>query len=328
MGMGSIDRRRWLGATAASLAGLASRAAASTQEPPKADPGPIPIRDADEAEVGKTLREAGFEKFRRLRSNHFLALGDGADSFLRTTLTDCEELLIAYMRHFRDRGFDVKEPEKPLMVAAFADDRSFGKYHKMPSLMQGGAQAVGMYDRSTNLLSVFDWRNVPQVGRAGSRNVQTVAHEGTHQLTFNTGLLVREADTPTSIIEGLGTYGEPRKVMGPSDLGRMNIQRADDLAKLRRSIPWIPARELLTDDSVLRSGLYGRVMLGYAESWALVHLLLNDKARTPGFRAYLAAVKARRGPEHRLDDVREHLGDVDDLDRALRAYVVRLVRSL
>ncbi len=324
----SIDRRRWLGATAVGLLGLASRPPAAAQEPPRADPGPIPIHDADEAEVEKTLREAGFSQFRRLRSNHFLALGDGAESFLRTTLTDCEELLIAYMRHFRDRGFEVKEPDKPLLVTAFADDRSFGKYHKMPSLMQGGAQAVGMYDRSTNLLSVFDWRNVPQVGRAANRNVQTVAHEGTHQLTFNTGLLVREADIPTCIIEGLGTYGEPRKVMGPSDLGRMNIQRADDLARLRRSIPWIPVRDLLTDDTILRAGLYGKVMLGYAESWALIHLLLHDRPRVAGFRNYLAAIKARKGPEHRLDDAREHLGDLDELDRDLQAYAVKLVQTL
>lgn len=328
MGNGSIDRRRWLGAATAAVVGASSRGRASAQEPPKADPGPVPIRDSDEPEVEKALRAAGFEQVRRLRSNHYLALGDGAESFLRSSLTDCEELLIAYMRHFRDRGFDVKEPEKPLLVTAFADDRSFGRYHKMPSLMRGGAQAVGMYDRATNLLSVFDWRNVPQVSRAANRNVQTVAHEGTHQLTFNTGLLDREADTPTCIVEGLGTYGEPRKVTGPSDLGRMNVQRADDLAKLRRSLPWIPVRQLLADDSTLRAGLYGKVMLAYAESWALVHLLLNDKDRLPGFRGYLAAVKARKDAEHRLDDAREHLGDLDQLDRDLQAHAVRLVRAL
>lgn len=327
MGDGSIDRRRWLGATAA-LVGASFRGVSSAQEPPGDDPGPIPIRDADEPEVEKTLREAGVQPFRRLRSNHYLALGDGAESFLRTTLTDCEELLLAFMRHFRGRGFEVREPGRPLLVTAFADDRSFGRYHKMPSLMEGGAQAVGMYDRATNLLSVFDWRNVPQVSRAANRNVQTVAHEGTHQLTFNTGLLDREADTPTCIVEGLGTYGEPRKVVGPSDLGRLNVQRADDLAKLRRSLPWIPVRQLLVDDSTLRAGLYGKVMLAYAESWALVHLLLNDKDRLPGFRAYLAALKARKDAEHRLDDAREHLGDLEELDRDLQAHAVRLVRAL
>lgn len=325
---GSIDRRRWLGAAAAGLVAGTFRGATAAQEAPAESPGPPPIRDADEAEVEGKLREAGFERFRRLRSNHYLALGDAAESFLRSTLTDCEGLFIAYMRHFRARGFEVKEPEQPLLVTAFADDRSFGRYHGLPSLMEGGAQAVGMYDRATNLLSVFDWRNVPQVGRAANRNAQTIAHEGTHQLTFNTGLIDREADTPACIIEGLGTYGEPRKVLGPSDLGRMNVQRADDLAKLRRSVPWIPARELLTDDSLIRAGLYGKVMLAYAESWALIHMLLGDKDRLPGFRDYLAAVRTRRTPEHREADARAHLGDLDRLDRDLQAYAVRLVRAL
>lgn len=323
----SIDRRRWLGAAAGLVAGGFRRSSAA-QEAPAAEPGPVPIRDADEAEVEKRLREAGFDRFRRLRSIHYLALGDAADSFLRATLTDCEGLLADYARHLRTRGFEVKEPGKPLLVTAFADDRSFGRYHGLPSLMQGGAQAVGVYDRASNLLSIFDWRNVPQISRAANRNVQTIAHEAMHQLTFNAGLLDREADAPACVIEGLGTYAEPRKVIGPSDLGRMNVHRADDLAKLRRSIPWIPVRELLTDDKVIRAGLYGKVMLAYAESWALVHLLFNDKSRLPGFRDYLAVLRERKTPEHREADARAHLGDLDQLDRDLQAHAVRLVRAL
>lgn len=322
----AIDRRRWLIAAAAGVVGSSIGTPSPAQEPPLAEP--IHLRDADEAEVEKQLREAGFEDFRRLRSNHFLALGDGAGSFLRSTLADCEQLLIAYIRHFRARGFEVEEPGRPLLVAAFADDRSFGRYHKIPSLMEGGAQAVGTYDRATNLLSVFDWRNVPQVDRAANRNVQTIAHEATHQLTFNTGLLDRRADTPTCIVEGLGTYGEPRKVVGPSDLGRMNVHRADDLAKLRRSFPWIHVRQLLTDDSILRAGLYGKVMLAYAESWALIQLLMNDEGRLPGFRDYLAAVRARKDGKGREAEAEAHLGDLDRLDRDLMAYAVRLVRAL
>ncbi len=324
----AIDRRRWLGATAAGMVGASLGGSAFAWDPPGGGSGSAPIRDLDEAEVEKGLGEAGVAPIRRLRSNHYLALGDAAESFLRSTLTDCERLLIAYERHFRARGFDVKPPDRPLLVTAFADDRSFGKYHKLPSLMQGGAQAVGTYDRATNLLSVFDWRNVPQVDRAANRNVQTVSHEGTHQLTFNTGLLDRGADVPVCVVEGLGTYGEPRKVIGPSDLGRMNVQRVDDLAKLRRSFSWIPVAALLSDDSILRAGLYGRVQLAYAESWALIHMLLNDEARLPGCRDYLAALKTRKTAEHRLDDARTHLGDLDRLDRDLQARAVRLARAL
>ena len=50
--------------------------------------------------------------------------------------------------------------------------------------------------------------------RASHRNMETLAHEGTHQLSFNTGLLSREGDMPLCIVEGLGTYGEARKTSG------------------------------------------------------------------------------------------------------------------
>ena len=42
----------------------------------------------------------------------------------------------------------------------------------------------------------------------------TLVHEATHQLSFNTGLLNREGDTPLCIVEGLGTYGESRDSIG------------------------------------------------------------------------------------------------------------------
>lgn len=327
---GGIDRRRWLRATAAGVlgSGFVGRTSAAAQDAASPTSTSLAIRDVDPEEIIREIREAGLGEPRKLRSNHYLAIGDAAESFMRSSLTDCEMLLLEYLQHFKDRSFEVHEPTKPLIVVAFRDDRSFGRYHKMPSLMQGGPQPVGMYDKTTNILSVFDWRNVPMASRAASKNVQTVAHEGTHQLTFNTGLLDRTSDIPLAVIEGLGTYGEPRKVIGPSELGRMNLQRADDLAKLRRSIPWIPARDLLADDVILRAGSFGRVMLAYAESWALTHLLLHDKDRIAGFREYLKAVRSRTKPDHRLDDVKQFLGDLDDLDRDLQAHAVSLVRSI
>ena len=51
----------------------------------------------------------------------------------------------------------------------------------------------GFYSKLENWLVLFDFRNVPLVEKgAGHKNVTTLAHEGTHQLTFNTGLLNRQ----------------------------------------------------------------------------------------------------------------------------------------
>jgi hypothetical protein len=147
----------------------------------------------------------------------------------------------------------------------FRDDRSFGKYFHLPTWIEvtgrEGYQPAGVYDPKSNALNIFDWRNVPIRPRSAYNNMQTLSHEGTHQLTFNTGLLNRQGDTPRAIVEGLGTYGEARKIMGSSDLGRPNLMRMEILAKLQRRMAWIPVRQLLTDDTILRASSSDRVML-------------------------------------------------------------------
>jgi hypothetical protein len=218
-------------------------------------------------------------------------------------------------------------------VVLFRDDRSFGRFFHLPSLIEAAAQGrpvqpAGVYDRASNHLHVFDWRNVPMAPRASHRNIETLAHEGTHQLTFNTGLLNRKGDTPLCIVEGLGTYGEPRKILGPSDFGRPNLRRLEDLAKIQRRVAWIPVRDLLADDSVLRAGNAARVMLAYAESWLLVHFLMKDQAALPRFRQYLKAIATRTHTSDRIADAQTHLGDLDVLDRDLRRYQVKLQLSI
>jgi hypothetical protein len=248
---------------------------------------------------------------------------------MKTTLGDCEQLAAEYLRHFKTRGFEVHAPDRPLLVLAFRDERSFGRFARVHlGLKEAGSPVVGSYNRSTNLLNVFDWRNVPMAARSSNRNVQTIAHEATHQLTFNTGLLDRSGDLPIAVVEGLGAYGEPRKVIGPSPLGRMNVRRLDDLAKLQRTTDWIPLHDLLVDDDAFRQGFLTRINLAYAQGWLLVHYLMHEADLAPKFRDYLKAVYARKTDEHRLEDATKHLGDLDALDRDLRAYSIRLLRSL
>jgi hypothetical protein len=218
-------------------------------------------------------------------------------------------------------------------VVVFRDDRSFRQF--FPQISSGrpagrgpSVQRVGNYSRATNMLYVFDWRMVPMEPRSGHRNSETLAHEGIHQLSYNTGLLGRDWDVPLCIVEGIGLYGESRQVTGPSELGRINLRRFEDLARTQRMVDWIPLKELFTDDSVLQAGKALRVLLGYAQSWLLVHYLMKEPEVLPRFRNYLDALSRRRGSEHRIDDVQDTLGDVGALDRALRGYAIRLQRSM
>jgi hypothetical protein len=333
--MAAIDRRGWLRLMIGGVAGatFGSSNALAAQDARKARKPGADTSEADlDAARGK-LAQAGIGTINTVRAVHYQAIGDAPEAFMKLTLGDCEQLAQDFDKHFRGRGFRVHPPDRRLTVVVFRDDRSFRRF--FPQLSTGksagkgaSVQRVGNYSRATNILYVFDWRMVPMEPRSSHRNSETLAHEGIHQLSYNTGLLAREGDVPLCIVEGLGMYGEARPVTGPSDLGRINLRRLDDLARTQRMIDWIPLRELFTDDSVLQAGKALRVLLGYAQCWLLVHYLMKDPETLPKFRNYLDAIAARKKADRRLEDAQAHLGDLDALDRELRRYAIRLQRSI
>jgi hypothetical protein len=69
-------------------------------------------------------------------------------------------------------------------------------------------------------------------------------------------------------------------------------------------------------------------MLGYAQSWLLVHYLIKEPAALPRFRQYLQAIAPRVKSDRRIEDAQAHLGDLDLLDQELRRYAIRLQLSL
>jgi len=67
-------------------------------------------------------------------------------------------------------------------------------------------------------------------------------------------------------------------------------------------------------------------VLGYAQSWALFSMLMEQRPRT--LRKYLALTESRRTPEHRLTDFAEVFGaDWDRFEASYQAYVRELVRQ-
>jgi hypothetical protein len=290
----------------------------------------------EQGEVEALGAQAGLRPFRMSRTGNYLGIGDARDDFRSLTLRDCEAVAADYLDHYRTRGFGVTRPGRRLTVATLADDRSFAAFlgnphHVMIPSKDPAPASHGVYDLGTNRLVVFDHRSLgPQLApRAGNENLRALAHEATHQLTFNTGLLERRGDVPACITEGLAMYGEVRKPTGRTAPGQINRMRLQDLARTqRRGIPWFPVAELLADDRLVRgsAGAY-ESLLAYAESWLLIDYLMKEPQGLPGFRNYLEALRGRDTPDRRLDDAREHLGDLDRLNRDLRRYAVRLQKS-
>lgn len=319
---GSMTRRsclRSMAGTATILGGVGPALGAG--------PG-APARKADEADelrqAEARARKATSRPLLTLKSAHYQAIGDASEAFIKLTLSDCEKMAADYLAHFRARGFDVKLPARRLTVIVFRDERPFLRLadNTPPGTM-------GFYSLASNWLALFDFRNMPMYPFAsGQTNMETLTHEATHQLCFNTGLLGRENDIPLSVVEGLAMYCERRKLFGRGEPGQPNLRRLDELAHIRRREPWIPASELLVDDRACFRRNSDRLMLSYSESWVMVYHLMSVPDRLEQFRAYLDVLRTRNDPTRRLEDARAHFGDLARLDEEMRQEVVRLHRDL
>ena len=299
--------------------------APALQGPAQDDPNASRI-DESRDELGRAeakARQVTNRPLLTIQSAHYQAMGDAAPAFIRLTLADCEQIALDYRNHFRDRGFDVELPRRRLTVIVFVDERPFLKFAE-----NAPPGTIGFYSRPSNWLVVFDFRNVPMYrGASGQSNMETVTHEATHQLTFNTGLLNRRDDVPLCVVEGLAMYCERRRLTGRSEPGQVNLRRLEELAHVQRRASWISLSELLANDAAWFARDEDRRALGYAQSWVLVYHLMTEPARLPQFRDYLRALRGRKDKTHRLDDARAHFGDLDQLDREVRRTAIRLQQT-
>jgi hypothetical protein len=263
---------------------------------------------------------------------HFLVVGDAPDPFRERALEVCEMLGQTFLDHFDEKKFTVAYPDdRRLSVVVLRSPESYAAYQGVPADEVIG----GHYDLGVNRLVIFDSRPAGRNEEAAATRVNTFAlvHETAHLLSFNTGLLSREADVPLAISEGLATYvelwvppsrGRSRGRREP--IGIINRPRLQALLDARDAEEsWIPLATILEDDESFR-----RVetrQLAYAEAWLLVHNLLKTPSRLAGFRTYLDRLRQARGTRSRLTDLESTLGPLDRLDREVKRYKTRILRG-
>ncbi len=321
----TVNRRDWLRLAGSGAVGFGSLVRCPMTAMGADEPKSGAVETAEE-EIGRALalvQKSADHEVRTVRSTHYQAIGDASETFIKLTLADCEQVALDYLKHYREKGFDVKLPDRRLILIVFADERPFLKYAG-----QVPRGLAGFYSQRTNWLALFDFRNAPMITvAAGQDNRETVTHEATHQLNFNSGVLERSGDAPHWISEGLAMYGERRKLRGPSDPGQINQRRLIELAHSQRRVEWIPVANLVAERPNWYRATAAQRTLGYAESWLLVYHLMTDPARLPQLRAYLQTLRGRKDQLHRLDDAKSHFGDLEQLDQELRQASVKLLRA-
>lgn len=281
-------------------------------ESPTASPTPRELG----ADVLRTLPE-GFDQ---LATRHYVVCFDTSRAYAQWCAALFERLHDAFVNFWRQAGFDLAGPDRPLVVVIFADRERYER-HAAEDLGAATERVVGYYNLLTNRVTTFDLtgselvggREGRSAGRAGleilaSRQaaglVATLVHEATHQMAFNSGLHRRLAAVPLWVSEGVAIYFETPDLAsdrGWRGIGGVNAPRRDRFLAAQRA-GWF--ERLVRGDEAFRES--DKALDAYAGAWAATAFLIQT--RKAAFVEYL-----------RVMSLKEPLGE-DDAARRLEEF--------
>ncbi len=237
-----------------------------------------------------------------------------------------EKLLGRFTGYFDVRGFDLNQPEFPLVVVVYATRAEFLRAAERRGV-NDPANVAGFYSPLTN--QVITFVQTTGMDQQWDSNHLTLVHEALHQYAFNSGIHNRWAPTPKWASEGLAVMFEARGVYDSRTYTRQadRIHRVfcDRMKKLAKGqdfkgfIGQIVESDRLFDQDV---------EFAYAVSWATMFYLaehrprdlsayLKSIAQLPNFSDYNSAA--------RLQDFARHFGS--DF-KMLESRIIRFIDEL
>lgn len=237
------------------------------------------------------------------RTAHYLVCFNTSRAYAEWCGALFERLYLAFTNYWTQRGFELTEPEYPLVALVFADRVSYAAY-AAPELGESTRDVIGYYSLDTNRITMYDLTGFGRAGAGGDRRaaaarinqllaqpqaertVATIVHEATHQIAFNCGLHARLADVPLWLSEGLAIYFETPDLKSSSgwrSIGATNRVRLAQFRDYLKRRPRDALQTLLADDQRLRTPATAHD--AYAEAWALTYFLIRQKPDE--FRQYL-----------------------------------------
>ena len=310
---------------------------------------------AFEKEVRQFERTHHLGSVIRFESQHYLEMSNADNGFSELRLGNCELLYSSFFQHFRGKGFKLQEPVGKLHAVVFQTQASFNEFlgTKASPFVTGiymfKTNRLVMYDFGTNQEFVQTKRKAEEkgqmIGQQTARqrylesvsrqsdefrrghNIATIMHEAAHQLSFNSGVMSRSADTPLWLAEGLACYCEATNQGSWLGIGEPNPERIAALGKaLASKSGLLPLTTMLVGDKWLSpQGEETTVLQAYGQSWALFRWLMEEKPAK--LREYLEVLAKRSTPEHRLGDFQHAFGrDLKPLQTQFEDYIKRLVK--
>jgi hypothetical protein len=297
-------------------------------------------------EIAKRLLKQLPQGFRVHPTAHYMIFYNTSPAYAQWCGSLFEQLYTAFTTFWTRKGFELRQPEFPLVAIVFADKASYLKFSR-PDLGDGGESIIGYFGLTTNRMTMYDLTGAGGQGRGAGRGrtaaqinqvlaqpealrtVATIIHEATHQIAFNCGLHTRLSDCPVWFSEGIAEYFETpdlRSAKGWKGIGReVNASRLDQFQQYLGARPANSLETLLRDDARFLDPK--RALDAYAEAWALTYFLIRQ--HTKEYVAYLAMLSKKKphvqdDAEKRINEFRRAFGELGRVDTEFLRFIGRL----
>ena len=275
---------------------------------------------------------------------HYVVAYDTSRHYAVWASSLLERLHQAFTNYWSRQGCDIVEPEFPLVVVIHASQRDY-QSASSGDLGSNSGSVIGYYNQLTNRVRMYDLTGSEQLrggDRRGSRKeinqmlsqsaavplVSTIVHEATHQIAFNCGLQQRLSDLPLWLCEGMAVYFEApdlTSTRGWQGIGRVNYPRLEVFHQNLRRWRKGDLAKLVADDTLLRNPRTAGA--SYSDAWALNYFLIRYHPEE--YTNYVKQLAKKEPmidtkPKDRLEEFRQHFGDVDELESDFLQRMSRL----
>jgi hypothetical protein len=304
-----------------------------------------PFKPLSRDELARRLLEQLPPGFDVHRTAHYLIFHDTSRAYAQWCGALFERLYMAFTNYWSRKGFEIAEPEFPLVAVVFADRAAYIKFSR-GELGDAAESIIGYFSLRTNRMTMYDLTGAAGTSRRNSRSrsaaqinqllarpeaartTATVVHEATHQIAFNCGLHARYSDCPLWFSEGIAIYFETpdlRSARGWRNIGAVNRPRLVRFRQYLRHRPADSLRTLLAGDDRFRDPRQS--LDAYAEAWALTYFLIRQRGKQ--YVAYLQSLSQKKplvwdDPDARLAEFRRAFGDLVKLDAEFLRYLQRV----
>lgn len=283
--------------------------------------------------------------FRVHPTAHYLIFHDTSPAYAQWCGSLFERLYMAFTNTCSRKGFELMEPEFPLVAVVFADRRAYLQFSRS-ELGDAAESIIGYYGLTSNRMTMYDLTGLESQGRGASkfktaaqvnqilaqpdalRTVSTIVHEATHQIAFNCGLHTRLSDCPRWFSEGIALYFETPDLRSPkgwNGAGAVNWPRLERFQNDLAQRPTNSLETLIAEDKRFTDPK--RAISAYAEAWALTYYLIRQHPKE--YVAYLTVLSKKKPlvfdtPAQRVDEFRQAFGDLNALDADFVRYMAKV----